>query len=135
MDPDSLALYGSQSPSMLGLLFRLCLTLGLLGGGLWLLRWLRSRRPLGEVDERPMEVLSALSLGTRRQAVLLRVSGRVLLLGMGEGGIHLLGRFQGPEAEELIARSGRGPHPFHRRFFEATQRAETPPPSGGGAPA
>ncbi len=133
MAADSLALVASDGPGWLGLIFRLFLSLGLLAGGLWTLRWLKARRPAGTADERPMEILSALSLGTRRQAVLLRVSGRVLLLGLGEGGIHLLGRFNGPEADELIARAGRGPNPFHLRFFEASQRQAAGPPPGGSA--
>lgn len=127
MAPDSLALYASDGPGWLGLIFRLAFTLALLGGGLWGLRWLKARRPAGGQDVRPMEVLSALSLGTRRQAVLLRVSGRVVLLGLGEGGIHLLGRFHGSEAEELIAQAGRGPNPFQLRFFEALQKHAAPP--------
>jgi len=130
MAADSLAvLYAADGPGWFSLLARLLFTVLLLGAGLWVLRWLRSRRPAGSVDERPMEVLSALSLGTRRQAVLLRVSGRVLLLGLGEGGISLLGRFSGEEAERLIARAGQGPNPFQLRFLDALKRQD-PPDSG-----
>lgn len=132
MGADSLAaLYAADGPGWFSLLARLLFTVLLLGAGLWVLRWLKARRPAGAVDERPMEVLSALSLGTRRQAVLLRVSGRVLLLGLGEGGISCLGRFSGEEAEALIARAGQGPNPFQLRFLDALKRQG--PPSGGPA--
>lgn len=124
MSADSLALAATQAPSFLSLMLRLLLMLALLSAGLWTLRWLKARRPGPPAGERPLEILSAISLGTRRQAVLLRVSGRVLLLGLGEGGVRTLGRFSGVEADELIARAGRGPHPFQLRFFEARRRAE-----------
>lgn len=131
MPADSLAHFGAQAPSLASLLLRLLLTLALLGGGLWLLRRLR-RRPGSPADDRPLEILSAISLGTRRQAVLLRVSGHVWLLGLGEGGVRTLGRFSGSEAQDLIARAGRGPHPFQLRFFEARQRAAGANPPGPG---
>jgi flagellar biogenesis protein FliO len=131
METDSLALAASAGPSWLSLLLRLLLLAALLGGALWLLRRLKAGQRGLPGDERPLEVLSAVSLGARRQAVLLRVAGRVLLLGLGEGGVRPLGTFTSAEAEELIARAGRGPHPFALRFFEARRRAGDGPGGDG----
>lgn len=127
MPADTLTFSASTAPSFLALVLRLLLVLVLMAGGLWTLRWLKARRPVTLQDERPMEVLSAVSLGARRQAVLLRVSGKVWLLGLGEGGVRPLGRFSGAEAEEIIARAGQGPHPFHLRFMEAFRREGATP--------
>jgi len=139
MPADSLGLAGLEAPSFLSLVLRLLLLLVMLGGGLWVLRRLKARRPALGREERPMEVLSAVSLGPRRQAVLLRVSGRVWLLGLGEGGVRPLGRFSGAEADELITRAGQGPHPFQLRFMEAWRRGgdatgKTPGDTGRDAP-
>ncbi len=125
MPADTLYYSAASAPSFFSLILRLLLLLVFMGGGLYALRWLKARRPATLQDERPMEVLSAVSLGARRQAVLLRVSGKVFLLGLGEGGVRPLGRFSGEEADELIARAGQGPNPFHLRFMEAFRKGES----------
>lgn len=86
------------------------------------IRFLQQRRLKSTGTSRPMEVLSALPLGQRRQAVLLRVSGRVLLLGVGEGGIRTLGRFHGADAESILRASGREPAGFQIKMEEALDR-------------
>jgi len=116
---DSLAALGSAPAPGLGwLALKTALLLGLLLAALWALaRWRpRLRSPGGG---RPLEVLSALSLGPRRQAVLLRAGGRVLLVGLGEGGPRTLGRFSPAEAEQLIAQAQGGARPFRARMVEA----------------
>ncbi len=88
------------------LLFKVLLVFVVFALLFWLLRLARGGRIPGfgrlRSVPRPLQVLSALSLGARRQAVLLRVQGRVILLGVGEGGIRSLARFQGEEARGLI---------------------------------
>jgi flagellar biogenesis protein FliO len=98
--------YGDSSNALFILLIKAMVAFALLALLYWILMLARKGRlpgfksPLS--SRRPMKVLSALSLGQRRQAVLLQVSSRVLLLGLGEGGVRTLGRFDGVEAEQLV---------------------------------
>lgn len=103
------------------LALKAALLLALFALAAWGLRRLKPRLKAGGGD-RPLEVISALSLGPRRQAVLLRAGGRVLLLGLGEGGVRPLGRFDGDEAEQLIALAQGGARPFRVRMAQALGR-------------
>ena len=98
--------YGSRSEAMIVLMIKVSVVFALMFLFYWLLKLAKKGQLPGFKTalsaRRPMKVLSALSLGQRRQAVLLQVSGRVLLLGLGEGGIRTLGRFEGSEAEHLV---------------------------------
>lgn len=118
---DSLALASAPAAPLAMLAVKAALLLALFGLAAWALRRFRPRlRSAG--GDRPLEVLSALSLGPRRQAVLLRAGERVLLLGLGEGGVRTLGRFSPAEAQALVARAQSGETPFRVRMAQALGR-------------
>ena len=77
----------------------------------WLLRlgrdYLHRRRKPGS-PRRPLESLQAMSLGPRRQLVLLRAADRVLLLGVSDGGIRSLQTWKDEDAERVIQDSQGG---------------------------
>ncbi len=71
----------SDGPGVVRTLLSLLVVLGLLGGCLWLIRrggWQGGLR----TGPRPVQVETAVSLGDRRQLVIVSVEGRRLLLGV-----------------------------------------------------
>jgi flagellar protein FliO/FliZ len=120
---DSLAAVAGAGGTLALLGLKVALLLGVLGLILWGLRRLRPRLLPG-ASGRALEVLAALGLGPRRQALLLRVGERVLLVGVGEGGLRPLAQFRGEEARELIARSRGDERPFRQRLAEALGRED-----------
>jgi flagellar biogenesis protein FliO len=71
----------SDGPGVVRTLLSLLVVLGLMGGGLWLLR--RGGWPGGlRRGPRPVQIETAVGLGDRRQLVIVAVEGRRLLLGV-----------------------------------------------------
>jgi flagellar biosynthetic protein FliO len=71
----------SDGPGVVRTLVSLLVVLGLLGGCLWLIRRGGWHGGLGK-GPRPVQVETAISLGDRRQLVIVSVEGRRLLLGV-----------------------------------------------------
>jgi flagellar biogenesis protein FliO len=112
----------TASSSLTALALRSLMLLLLLVSAIFLVRHFLGKRLTATASSRPMEVLNALSLGPRRQVMLLRVSGRVLLVGAGEGGLRTLARFDGEEAGELLKSLGRNPSSFGSQFKVALDK-------------
>jgi flagellar protein FliO/FliZ len=83
----------------------LLLVIALVLGAAWVLRRLTGT-PTG--GSQRMQVLSQLSLGTRERAVLVRVSGQDLLLGVAAGSVRTLHVFVAPVSEFPAAVSAAG---------------------------
>lgn len=103
---EDLPSYGAELVRMLGAL-GIVLALILVAG--WLLpRWLARRRPAA--PGRHMEVVETLRLDPRRVLYLVRVDGRLVLVGAGEGGLlHL-------ESEDARNDSAAAPRTFAERL-------------------
>jgi flagellar protein FliO/FliZ len=87
------AAVGSTASSALRVPLALLLVLALVLGAAWLLRRLTGAQ-VGATQR--MQVLAQLSLGTRERAVLVRVGGQDLLLGVAAGSVRTLHAFAAP---------------------------------------
>ncbi len=88
---DALAAAPDVAPSLLSAALRLAAVLLLLSASAWVfLRWRRGVRS----SRRPMEVLDRAVLARGASAVVLRVDGERLLLGVSTDGVRLLRRLE-----------------------------------------
>lgn len=100
---------------LLRVVLSLALVLAAVVGSAWLMRRLRG---VGGGDGRAIEVLAQAALGTRERAVLIRVGGHELLLGVAAGSVRTL-LVLGDSVAVAAAASG----------TTATSTAAAPPPS------
>ena len=75
-------------------LLMLVVVLGLIPASLWVMKRLQTLRPAGAA--RQLEVVDQIALGPRERVVLVRVHGRVLVLGATAQQVTLLGEADGP---------------------------------------
>ena len=99
---------------MLGAFTSMCVTLGLLGLALYLVRrWVPGARP--STCAVPLELLRRVSTGPKQGVGLFRVGNRVLVLSLGEEGARLLTELDGNDRQlalgtEIGAEATVGPH-------------------------
>jgi flagellar biosynthetic protein FliO len=85
-----------------GLLLRLVIVLGLAYGSLRLLNYFTRSGRLGGAQGRAMEVVDHLNLGQNRSIYLVRVAGRVLVVGATSNQLNLLSRMASDELPEDV---------------------------------
>jgi flagellar protein FliO/FliZ len=91
-DSAAFAAIGAQSaPTAMAGTLRVTLAMILVLGALLLAAWFARRvRGVGAAGASGIEVLAQLSLGTRERAVLIRVGGRQILVGVAPGSVRTL---------------------------------------------
>lgn len=88
-----------------GLLFRLAIVLGLAYGSLRLLNYFTRNGRLGGSHGRALEVVDHLNLGQNRSIYLVRVAGRVLVVGATGNQLNLLSRMAAEDLPEDVRTS------------------------------
>lgn len=86
---------GDLVRTLLGVILALLFVLALAAAVIWLLRQLQDRQSgarRGAPDGHALQFLRALPVGPRERAVLVRVDGERLLLGVAAGSVTLLAR-------------------------------------------
>jgi len=104
-----------------GLLIRLLIVLGLAYGSLRLLNYFTRSGRLGGAQGKALEVVDHLNLGQNRSIYLVRVSGRVLVVGATGNQLNLLSRMPLEDLpEDVRTRAPNFTSQLHSRLFKQT---------------
>ncbi|PJZ70026.1 flagellar biosynthetic protein FliO [Leptospira perolatii] len=108
----------SEGPSLIGILFRIVLVLGVLcGAAFWLLRTVSNSREAKLPIKGEMSLLGSLVLGANKQLQIVEVTGQVFILGVADNGISLISEISDPETKAKIQRMKDEYHPPEGGFI------------------
>jgi flagellar protein FliO/FliZ len=94
-------------------LMMLLLVLAMIPAALWVLKRVQTIRPAGQ--ERQLELIAQLPLGARERVVMVRVQGRVFVLGATTSQVNLLAEV---DAAAALAAAPVGLHPAPQGFAQ-----------------
>ncbi|TGK60123.1 flagellar biosynthetic protein FliO [Leptospira wolffii] len=95
----------SDGPSLVGILFRIILVLGILcGAAYWILKTAARTREGRLPVQGEMNLLSSLVLGTNKQLQIVEVTGQIFVLGVADNGINLISEIKDPETKARLQR-------------------------------